>query len=135
MPYINIFLNTPGEGLGYTDFGASKGRERTGRRTALSHRLSLSRAAHLVGVHRRTLQKMVGEGKLDAAEGQVTVEELRRAFPLADHLLERAAVHAHQVGRSGQRQPMGHVGSPAGCARAAGARGGSVDLGPMEVSI
>jgi CDP-4-dehydro-6-deoxyglucose reductase len=50
----------------------------------LSHRLSLSRAAHLVGVHRRTLQKMIGEGALDAVEGQVTIEELRRAFPRAD---------------------------------------------------
>jgi CDP-4-dehydro-6-deoxyglucose reductase len=50
----------------------------------VTHRLSLSRAAHLVGVHRSTLQKMVGEGTLDAVEGQVAVEELRRAFPRAD---------------------------------------------------
>ena len=34
----------------------------------MSHRLSLSRAAHLVGVHRRTLQKMIGEGRLATAE-------------------------------------------------------------------
>ncbi len=50
----------------------------------MSHRLSLSRAAHLMGVHRSTLQKMIGEGTLDATEGQVSVEELRRAFPLAE---------------------------------------------------
>jgi len=50
----------------------------------VSHRLSLARAAHLVGVHRSTLQKMVGEGRLATDEGMVSVEELRRAFPLAD---------------------------------------------------
>ena len=50
----------------------------------MSHRLSLSRAAQLVGVHRSTLQKMVGEGRLATDEGMVTVDELRRAFPLAD---------------------------------------------------
>jgi CDP-4-dehydro-6-deoxyglucose reductase len=50
----------------------------------VSHRLSLARAAHLVGVHRSTLQKMVGEGRLATDEGMVGVEELRRAFPLAD---------------------------------------------------
>ena len=50
----------------------------------MSHRLSLSRAAHLVGVHRSTLQKMIGEGRLATAEGMVEVDELRRAFPLAE---------------------------------------------------
>jgi len=50
----------------------------------VSHRLSLARAASLVGVHRSTLQKMVGEGRLATDEGMVSVEELRRAFPLAD---------------------------------------------------
>ena len=50
----------------------------------MSHRLSLARAASLVGVHRSTLQKMVGEGRLATDEGMVSVEELRRAFPLAD---------------------------------------------------
>ena len=50
----------------------------------MSHRLSLSRAAHLVGVHRSTLQKMVSEGSLATDEGMVAAEELRRAFPLAD---------------------------------------------------
>ena len=50
----------------------------------MSHRLSLSRAAHLVGVHRSTLQKMVSDGRLATDEGMVAAEELRRAFPLAD---------------------------------------------------
>ena len=50
----------------------------------MSHRLSLSRAAQLVGVHRSTLQKMVAEGRLATDEGMVGVEELRRAFPLAE---------------------------------------------------
>jgi hypothetical protein len=46
----------------------------------VSHRLSLSRAAHLVGVHRSTLQKMVSDGRLATDEGMVAAEELR-AFP------------------------------------------------------
>ncbi|MDH5263434.1 MAG: 2Fe-2S iron-sulfur cluster-binding protein [Betaproteobacteria bacterium] len=50
----------------------------------MSHRLSLSRAAHLVGVHRSTLQKMIGEGRLATAEGMIEIDELRRAFPLAE---------------------------------------------------
>jgi CDP-4-dehydro-6-deoxyglucose reductase, E3 len=50
----------------------------------VSHRLSLSRAAHLVGVHRSTLQKMIGEGTLASSEGTITTEELLRAFPLAN---------------------------------------------------
>ena len=49
----------------------------------MSHRLSLSRAAHLVGVHRSALQKMISEGRLATAEGMITTEELLRAFPLA----------------------------------------------------
>ena len=50
----------------------------------MAHRLSLSRAAHLVGVHRSTLQKMISEGTLATAEGMITTEELLRAFPLAN---------------------------------------------------
>ncbi|MBL0144009.1 MAG: 2Fe-2S iron-sulfur cluster binding domain-containing protein [Betaproteobacteria bacterium] len=50
----------------------------------MAHRLSLSRAAHLVGVHRSALQKMISEGTLATAEGMVTTEELLRAFPLAE---------------------------------------------------
>jgi CDP-4-dehydro-6-deoxyglucose reductase, E3 len=50
----------------------------------VAHRLSLSRAAHLVGVHRSALQKMIREGGLATSEGMVTTDELQRAFPLAD---------------------------------------------------
>jgi CDP-4-dehydro-6-deoxyglucose reductase len=50
----------------------------------VAHRLSLSRAAHLVGVHRSALQKMISEGTLAAAEGMISTEELLRAFPRAD---------------------------------------------------
>ncbi|MGE0358604.1 MAG: 2Fe-2S iron-sulfur cluster-binding protein [Burkholderiales bacterium] len=50
----------------------------------MAHRMSLSRAAHLVGVHRSALQKMIREGRLAAEEGMVTAEELMRAFPRAD---------------------------------------------------
>ena len=49
----------------------------------MAHRMSLSRAAHLVGVHRSALQKMIREGNLAAAEGMITAEELLRAFPRA----------------------------------------------------
>ncbi len=45
------------------------------------HRLSLARAAHLIGVHRSTLQRMVAEGTIATTEGWVTTEELLRAFP------------------------------------------------------
>jgi len=50
----------------------------------LTQRLSLSRAAHLVGVHRSALQKMISEGTLVSSEGMITTEELLRAFPLAN---------------------------------------------------
>jgi len=49
----------------------------------VSHRLSLSRAAHLVGVHRSALQQMIREGRLATSEGMIAIEELRRAFPQA----------------------------------------------------
>ena len=45
------------------------------------HRLSLARAAHLAGVPRTALQKMVREGTLATSEGMVTSEELLRVFP------------------------------------------------------
>jgi CDP-4-dehydro-6-deoxyglucose reductase len=47
------------------------------------HRLSLARAAHLVGVHRSALQRMIREGTLAADEGMVSTEELLRVFPEA----------------------------------------------------
>jgi CDP-4-dehydro-6-deoxyglucose reductase len=47
----------------------------------LAHRLTLSRAAQLVGVPRSSLQRMVREGELACAEGLVTTDELLRVFP------------------------------------------------------
>jgi CDP-4-dehydro-6-deoxyglucose reductase len=47
----------------------------------MTHRVSLSRAAHLVGVHRSTLQRMVRDGSLESVDGSVSTAELLRAFP------------------------------------------------------
>lgn len=43
--------------------------------------LTLSRAAHLIGVPRAVLQKMIAAGSLASCEGRVTSEELARLFP------------------------------------------------------
>ena len=50
----------------------------------MAHRLSLARAAHLVGVHRTVLQRMVREGTLATSEGMIATEELLRVFPKVD---------------------------------------------------
>jgi len=50
-------------------------------RIAMAHRLTLSRAAPLVGVTRATLQRMVRDGELDCADGLVSTEALLAAFP------------------------------------------------------
>ncbi len=47
----------------------------------MSHPLSLSRAAHLVGVPRATLQRMVRGGEIACADGLIDTDELRRVFP------------------------------------------------------
>lgn len=47
----------------------------------MAHRLTLSRAAQVVGVHRSTLQSMVRDGQLECADGLVSTDELLRAFP------------------------------------------------------
>ena len=47
----------------------------------MAHRLTLSRAAPLVGVPRSTLQRMVRDGELACADGLVATDELLRAFP------------------------------------------------------
>lgn len=47
----------------------------------MSQWLTLSRAAHLIGVPRATLQKMIAEGQLPAFDGQVSAEDLTRLFP------------------------------------------------------
>jgi len=46
--------------------------------------LTLSRAAHLVGVSRGVLQKKIRNGELRSSEGTVSTEELLRAFPQAE---------------------------------------------------
>jgi CDP-4-dehydro-6-deoxyglucose reductase len=59
----------------------------------MSQLLSLSRAARLVGTTRGVLQRMIRDGELSTFEGQVTPQELLRAFPQArledDSALER----------------------------------------------
>ena len=46
--------------------------------------LTLSRAAHLVGVSRAVLQQKIRNGELHASEGTVSTEELLRTFPQAE---------------------------------------------------
>ena len=45
--------------------------------------LSLARAAHLVGVSRGVLQKMLRAGELAASDGFIAIDELHRVFPQA----------------------------------------------------
>jgi CDP-4-dehydro-6-deoxyglucose reductase len=49
----------------------------------MSQWLSLARAAQLVGLARGVLQKMIRTGELQAFDGQITLDELRRVFPAA----------------------------------------------------
>jgi CDP-4-dehydro-6-deoxyglucose reductase, E3 len=49
----------------------------------MSQMLNLARAAHLVGVARGTLQRMIGQGEIEALDGLIAIEELRRVFPAA----------------------------------------------------
>ena len=53
-------------------------------REKMTQWLTLSRAAHLVGVSRGVLQKKIGNGELHSSEGTVSTEELLRAFPHAE---------------------------------------------------
>ncbi|MBL8486629.1 MAG: hypothetical protein JNK22_06055, partial [Rhodocyclaceae bacterium] len=43
--------------------------------------LTLSRAAHLIGVSRGTLQKRIGAGELPSFDGMVSTEDLLRLYP------------------------------------------------------
>jgi CDP-4-dehydro-6-deoxyglucose reductase len=47
----------------------------------MSQMLNLARAAHLVGVPRGALQRMIGAGEIQALDGLIAIEELRRVFP------------------------------------------------------
>jgi len=49
----------------------------------MAHHLNLARAAHLIGVPRATLQRMIRNGELEALDGFVSVQDLQRAFPEA----------------------------------------------------
>jgi CDP-4-dehydro-6-deoxyglucose reductase, E3 len=49
----------------------------------MSQMLNLARAAHLVGVPRGALQRMIGAGEIEALDGLIAIEELRRVFPAA----------------------------------------------------
>ena len=54
------------------------------RREHMTKWLTLSRAAHLVGVSRGVLQEKIRNGELHSSEGTVSTEELLRAFPKAE---------------------------------------------------
>ena len=47
----------------------------------MAQQLNVARAAHLIGVPRATLQRMISEGRLASFDGFIAVDELRRAFP------------------------------------------------------
>jgi CDP-4-dehydro-6-deoxyglucose reductase len=49
----------------------------------MSQMLNLARAAHLVGVPRGVLQRMIGAGEIASFDGLIAVAELQRAFPTA----------------------------------------------------
>jgi hypothetical protein len=59
----------------------------------MDHLLSLSQAARLVGVPRRTLQQHIREGHLNVFEGDIRQSELLKVFPQANNdrsgMLER----------------------------------------------
>ncbi|MCM2306018.1 MAG: 2Fe-2S iron-sulfur cluster-binding protein [Sulfuritalea sp.] len=50
----------------------------------MSQRLTLSRAAHLLGISRIALQKRIREGELPSFDGMVSVDELQRVWPQLD---------------------------------------------------
>jgi len=49
----------------------------------MSQMLNLARAAHLVGVPRGVLQRMISAGQIESFDGLIAVAELQRAFPAA----------------------------------------------------
>lgn len=50
----------------------------------MPQRLTLSRAAHLLGISRMALQKRIREGELPSFDGMVSVDELQRVWPQLD---------------------------------------------------
>lgn len=49
----------------------------------MSQMLNLARAAHLVGVPRGVLQRMISAGEIESFDGLIAVAELQRVFPAA----------------------------------------------------
>ena len=47
----------------------------------MDHLLSLSQAARMVGVRRKTLQNLVQDGRLSVFEGSIRISELLKEFP------------------------------------------------------
>jgi CDP-4-dehydro-6-deoxyglucose reductase len=56
----------------------------------MDHLLSLSQAARIVGVRRKTLQQLVQDGRLSVFEGSIRMSELLKEFP--DASPERSAM-------------------------------------------
>ena len=50
----------------------------------MDHLLSLSQAARMVGVRRKTMQKLIQDGRLHVFEGSIRMSELMKEFPKAD---------------------------------------------------
>ncbi|MDZ4251303.1 MAG: 2Fe-2S iron-sulfur cluster-binding protein [Sulfuritalea sp.] len=50
----------------------------------MSQRLTLSRAAHLLGISRMALQKRIREGELPSFDGMVSVDDVQRVWPQLD---------------------------------------------------
>jgi len=50
----------------------------------MDHLLSLSQAARMVGVRRKTLQGLIQDGRLKVFEGEIRMSELMKEFPEAD---------------------------------------------------
>ena len=50
----------------------------------MSQRLTLSRAAHLLGISRMALQKRIRDGELPSFDGMVAVDDVQRAWPQLD---------------------------------------------------
>ena len=67
----------------------------------MSNRISLSRAARLVGTRRGTLQKMIQQGELKSFDGEIDLSDLLQVFPDAQiedtSMLERVGMIMEQA--------------------------------------
>lgn len=48
----------------------------------MGYHVAVARAAHLLGINRQDLQRLIRKGELHAFEGQLDMDELRAHFPL-----------------------------------------------------